>query len=346
MPVVTAKAPRWSPRPVSRGATKSASERFGSPLRLGALLAQEMEAARAPSRAPRPRRAATSSPTALAGKKPVDAARRAGASSRRSRRAARWPRRRSSGPARRTSRARGSAGRRPCSSQVWKNGVQSMNSRSVASGKSSRTRTPVKLRLGDVLGAPLDGRAVRARGLERRRACASVRACELPELLVLGAVLRDERRLALGAEEARRHGHGAARVEHVDDRLAVVRRDLHRRVRAAGRGAADEQRQLEALSLHLARDVRHLVERRRDEARQADEVRLLRLGALEDLLARHHDAQVDDLVVVAGEHDADDVLADVVHVALDRGEHDLALGLRACPAAAMAAFSSSMNGVR
>ena len=76
------------------------------------------------------------------------------------------------------------------------------------------------------------------------------------ELLVLGAVLRDERRLALVAEEAGGHRHGAAGVEHVHDRLAVVRRDLDRRVRAARRRAADEQRQLEALPLHLARDVR------------------------------------------------------------------------------------------
>ncbi len=35
--------------------------------------------------------------------------------------------------------------------------------------------------------------------------------------------------------------------------------------------------------------------------------------------------EVDDLVVVAAEDDPDDVLADVVDVALDRGEHDLAL---------------------
>src|SRR5262249_58441786 len=46
---------------------------------------------------------------------------------------------------------------------------------------------------------------------------------------------------------------------------------------------------------------------------------------VQDLPGRHHHAEVDDLVVVAGEHDADDVLADVVHVTLDRGEHDLAL---------------------
>jgi hypothetical protein len=35
---------------------------------------------------------------------------------------------------------------------------------------------------------------------------------------------------------------------------------------AAGGRAADEQRHLEALALHLPRDVHHLVERGRDEA--------------------------------------------------------------------------------
>ncbi len=55
------------------------------------------------------------------------------------------------------------------------------------------------------------------------------------------------------------------------------------------------------------------------------------LRALEDLLARDHHAHVDHLVVVAGQHDADDVLADVVHVALHRGEHDLALRLDYLP---------------
>ena len=70
------------------------------------------------------------------------------------------------------------------------------------------------------------------------------------------------------------------------------------------------------------------------------------LARLEDFLARDHDAEVDDLVVVAGEHDADDVLADVVHVALHGGEEDLALRLHTWPAAAISAFSASMKGVR
>ena len=45
----------------------------------------------------------------------------------------------------------------------------------------------------------------------------------------------------------------------------------------------------------------------------------------EDLLRGHHDAEVDHVEVVALEHDADDVLADVVHVALDRRHDDRAL---------------------
>ena len=40
------------------------------------------------------------------------------------------------------------------------------------------------------------------------------------------------------------------------------------------------------------------------------------LRCLDDLLGRHHDAEVDDLVVVALEDHADDVLADVVDVSL------------------------------
>ena len=67
---------------------------------------------------------------------------------------------------------------------------------------------------------------------------------------------------------------------------------------------------------------------------------------------RHHDAEVDHLVVVAAEHDADDVLADVVDVALDGGQHDRAwprateVGESTAEPTAAAAFSASMKGSR
>ncbi len=107
----------------------------------------------------------------------------------------------------------------------------------------------------------------------------------------------------------------------------IVRADLHRRVHAARGGAADQKRQVEAFALHLGRDVAHLVERWRDQTRQADDIHLPLARGVEDLLGGDHDAQIEHLVIVALEHDADDVLADVVNVALDGGEQDPAGGL-------------------
>ena len=133
------------------------------------------------------------------------------------------------------------------------------------------------------------------------------------------------------AARSRRHetaddADGAARIVDIDRLPApVVRMDLYRRMDAARGRAADQQRQLEALALHLGRDMAHLVERRRDQAGEADDVRLLAARRLQDFRRRHHDAEIDHLVVVALQHDADDVLADVVHVAFDGRHHDLAV---------------------
>ena len=102
--------------------------------------------------------------------------------------------------------------------------------------------------------------------------------------------------------------------------------DLHRRVHAAGGGAADQQRDGESLALHFLGHVDHFVERGRDEPAQADHVGVRVPRGLQNLLARNHDAQVDNLVVVTAQHHAHDVLADVVHVALHRGHHDAAFG--------------------
>ena len=126
--------------------------------------------------------------------------------------------------------------------------------------------------------------------------------------------------------EGRRDPDRARRVRDVHDRPVVLRLDLDRGVGPRRRRAADQQRQLEALALHLAGHVAHLLERGRDEPGQPDEVGIDLARGLEDALDRDHDPEVDDLVVVAGEHDPDDVLADVVDVALDRGHDDPAVG--------------------
>src|SRR4029077_33055 len=140
-------------------------------------------------------------------------------------------------------------------------------------------------------------------------------------------MLYPERGLALVTEKAGGHGHRPAGIQHVDHWLAVVWCNLDGGVRPARGCPANEQRQLKPLTLHLARHVHHLVERRRDQAAESDHVRLLRLGAFEDLFAWDHYAHVDHFIVIAGKYDPDDVLANVVNVPLDRRENNLSLRL-------------------
>ena len=84
------------------------------------------------------------------------------------------------------------------------------------------------------------------------------------------------------------------------DSRCVFGGDLHRGVRRTGRCAADQQRHGETGALHLAGDVDHLIKRWRDQAGKADQVRLQLPGRSEDLLARHHHAEVGDGVIIAG----------------------------------------------
>jgi hypothetical protein len=69
----------------------------------------------------------------------------------------------------------------------------------------------------------------------------------------------------------------------------------------------------------------HDVDALDEQAREADRVGLVLPEGFNDGADRLLDADVEDLVAVVGQDDVNQVLADVVHVALDGGEHDLAL---------------------
>ena len=168
----------------------------------------------------------------------------------------------------------------------------------------------------------------------------------LAELFVIGRELFKKSRLLLLAEERADDIDRAGGVEHVDNPGRVVLGDFDSGVRAACGGAADNQRDIKALALHLLGDVNHLVERRRDEAGEADDVAIFLAGRGENFLAGDHDAKVDNLVVVTSENDAHDVLADVVHVALDRGHEDpsLRLGIGICGALGLHVWGQPRDG--
>ena len=85
-------------------------------------------------------------------------------------------------------------------------------------------------------------------------------------------MLCEEGFAAIVREQRGHDGDGAAGIEDVNDGLRVVGGDFDGGVGAAGGGAADEQGDLEALTLHLSGYVDHLVERGRDEAAEADDV--------------------------------------------------------------------------
>ena len=188
---------------------------------------------------------------------------------------------------------------------------------------------------GRPVGGPIDLRRIGARPGERQAPLVGFAArMRLGDAAIFVAHRFQIGRFGVARQQRADDADGAAGVVDMD-RLAapVARADLHRRMDAAGGGAADQQRDVEALALHLRRDMRHFVERGRDQAGKADDVDLLLARHRKDLFGGRHHAEVDDLVIVAGEHDADDVLADVVHVALDGGHQDLAGAVAALAAA-------------
>jgi hypothetical protein len=148
-----------------------------------------------------------------------------------------------------------------------------------------------------------------------------------PDPLVVGGDLLGVGGLAVLARQVLDYADGARCVLYVDHRLLVARCDLDGRVRLGGRRPADEQRYVEAFALQLPGIVDHLVQRGRYKAGEPDGVSALLSGGLKDLRGRHHDAKIYDLEVVALQHNPDDVLSDVVYIALDGSHHYRAVRL-------------------
>ena len=115
----------------------------------------------------------------------------------------------------------------------------------------------------------------------------------------------------------------------MDDRCRRAGGDLHGRVEVGGGGSADDEGDVQRAAFGLLDHVDHFVERRGDQAAQADRVGAPCGRFVDDALRLDHDAQVADLVAVAGHDHRDDVFADVVDVALDRGHDHLARRLSA-----------------
>ena len=154
----------------------------------------------------------------------------------------------------------------------------------------------------DLLGGRAEDGVERAR---RSHQAGHLRALGLEQALGALDRLRGVGRVAVGADRVGvLLGDGGA--AHHDDHV-VAHAGLLERV-------------------HVGLEHRH---RRGEERREADDVGLVLVDRRDELLRGHLHAEVDHLEAGALEHDVDEVLADVVDVALDRAHQELADGLHA-----------------
>ena len=176
-------------------------------------------------------------------------------------------------PVRRISRARRSTDRRPRNSHVWKNGDQSMNSRRVASGKSSSARSAGELRLRNVLGAPFDRRAIRARLLERDEFLRAGRRAAARRRVLLVAILRAKRRAVRSADQScsppARRGWRRARGRRAASNAGAIFTAVCALLVVAPPMSSGSFNPVRSISRATCD---HLVERRRDQAAQADDI--------------------------------------------------------------------------
>ena len=73
--------------------------------------------------------------------------------------------------------------------------------------------------------------------------------------------------------------------------------------------------------------MHHFVQRWRDKSAQADNIHVVFFGCRQNLVTGHHHAQIDNLIVIALQHHTNNVLANVVHIALYRSHQDFPFGL-------------------
>ena len=185
------------------------------------------------------------------------------------------------------------------------------------------------------VAGPLDWRLIRAGLLQRQhRPLVLLRMPFAQGGVILFGRLQQCGTL-LVVEKRRGDRHRSGSVFHPHHRPGTARRYLHRRVRARSSRAPDQQRDLQPLTFHLDGEVDHLVQGRGDQAGEPDDVGVVFFGRVDDLLRGHHHTEIDHFKVVALQHNSDDILADVVDIALDRRHDDRAVGVLGCRGAGL-----------
>mmetsp|Transcript_910 Transcript_910/g.1843 ORF Transcript_910/g.1843 Transcript_910/m.1843 type:complete len:236 (+) Transcript_910:1029-1736(+) len=135
-------------------------------------------------------------------------------------------------------------------------------------------------------------------------------------------------KVCLSFSEKRRHNcDRSRRVKNVNHRMivsGVVWRDFDSGVHLGSSGSSNQKRLFEASLGQLFRDHNHLVKRWSNESRETDDVNIILFRFLQDQFTRAHDTNVVDFEVVATENNCNDILANIMNVALYCGHQDFA----------------------
>ena len=116
-------------------------------------------------------------------------------------------------------------------------------------------------------------------------------------------------------------GHRVLRIAH---RLAIARRNLRLCELCGKRRPAHQQRDLDARILQVASGDHHLLRALHQQPGKSDRIRVMLLVCLDQVLRRHLDAQVYNVIPVVLQNNFDEIFPNVMHVALHRRQHHLA----------------------
>ena len=132
---------------------------------------------------------------------------------------------------------------------------------------------------------------------------------------------------AVFANQLTGHAHSARGIRHIDGLVALVGGgNFHCSMGLRGGGAANHQGYIKALALHFFAQGNHLIQRGGNKSRQANNIDVFLFGGLQYFLGGHHNPQVNHLVVIALQHHADNIFANIVHITLNRSHQNLTIG--------------------
>ena len=112
----------------------------------------------------------------------------------------------------------------------------------------------------------------------------------------------------------------------MNGRTAVDRLDLQGRMQFRSSSTADQQRRFQSAAFHFLCDINHLIQGRCYQTAESDDVRFLLFGAFQNAGQGHHDAHVNDFVIITSEDDTDNIFADIMDIAFDGSQEYFPFG--------------------